>query len=348
MRSAIKHTLMHSGRNYPLNQVLYWTRRDIAFLLLLATIPTLLYEFLHYKWLTIPWLPIALIGTAVAFIVGFKNNASYDRTWEARKAWGAIVNASRAWGIMVKDYVTNKHAPSPLSENELREVRRQLIHRHFAWLAALRHQLREPRPWESMGRAHNVEYRSYYQVAEHDNDLAGELPKYLSREEQEYVLSKKNRATQIIGLQSQQLKFLLEKGLIEDFRHMELEKLLVEFYNHQGACERIKNFPYPRQFATLNLYFVKLFVIMVPFGMLQEFEKMGENFVWLTIPFSALVSWVFTTMEKVGESTENPFEGSSNDVPITALSRTIEIDLREMLDETDVPPAIQPVNDVLM
>jgi len=141
---------------------------------------------------------------------------------------------------------------------------------------------------------------------------------------------------------------LLDKGLIEDFRHMELEKLLVEFYNQQGVCERIKNFPYPRQFATLNLYFVKLFVIMVPFGMLQEFENMGEHFIWLTIPFSALVCWVFTTMEKVGESTENPFEGSPNDVPITALSRTIEIDLREMFDETDVLPALQPMNDVLM
>jgi putative membrane protein len=53
-------------------------------------------------------------------------------------------------------------------------------------------------------------------------------------------------------------------------------------------------------------------------------------------------------MERVGEATENPFEGSANDVPISALSRTIEIDLREMLDETDLPPALQPVNKILM
>ena len=82
--------------------------------------------------------------------------------------------------------------------------------------------------------------------------------------------------------------------------------------------------------------------------MLQEFEKMGEHYVWLTIPFTALVCWVFLTMEKIGEATENPFEGTPNDIPMAALTRTIEIDLREMLDEKDLPPPVQPVNNILM
>lgn len=339
---------MHSGRNYSLKEVLTWTRRDIAVLLLISTVPTVLYTVGHCKWLTIPWLPIALIGTAVAFIVGFKNNASYDRMWEARKAWGSIVNASRAWGVTTRDYVSNKHAATPLPEPELEAIRRQLVFRHFAWLTALRYQLREPRVWEAMNKVYNIEYRSRYTVEEQTVNLADVLSRYLSPDEMEYIMGKKNKAAQIISLQSRHLKSLLDQGLIDDFRHMELEKLLVEFYNQQGACERIKNFPYPRQYATLNLYFVKLFAIMVPFGMLLEFEKLGEHFVWLTIPFSALVCWVFTTMEKSGESTENPFEGSANDVPITAMSRGIEIDLREMLDDPDVPPALQPVNNVLI
>jgi putative membrane protein len=124
--------------------------------------------------------------------------------------------------------------------------------------------------------------------------------------------------------------------------------MLVELYRQQGICERIKNFPYPRQFATLNLFFVKLFVVLAPFGMLQEFEKLGPHMIWLNIPFSALVSWVFLSMEKIGEVTENPFQGGPNDVPVTALSRNIEIDLREMLDESDLPPALQPVRNILM
>lgn len=80
---------------------------------------------------------------------------------------------------------------------------------------------------------------------------------------------------------------------------MELEKTLVEFYNQQGVSERIKNFPYPRQYATLNLYFKKIFVFLLPLGMLQEFDQMGESLIWLSIPFSALSSWIFTTLEQL-------------------------------------------------
>ncbi len=88
---------MHSGRTYSLKEALLWTRRDIYVHLFIAFIATALYTWLGCGWLAVPWLPIALVGTAVAFLVGFKNNASYDRTWEARKAWGAIVNDSRSW-----------------------------------------------------------------------------------------------------------------------------------------------------------------------------------------------------------------------------------------------------------
>ncbi len=340
---------MHAGRNFSLKEALLWTRRDIFFLLILASIPTVLYESFGCKWLMIPWLPIAMIGTAVAFLVSFKNNASYDRAWEARKAWGAIVNASRSWGIMTKDFVTNRHAVEPLSEADLKEQHRQLIYRHFAWLAALRYQLRESRAWEAMHQAHNIEYRDKtFKIPEYETSLSDALAQYLDPKELEYVMGKKNKAAHILSLQSRHLQALLDKGLIEDFRHIELVNALTEFYNQQGVCERIKNFPYPRQFATLNLYFVRLFILMIPFGMLQEFDKIGDNFTWFNIPFSALVSWVFTTMEKIGDSTENPFEGSANDIPITALSRTIEIDLREMLDEKEIPAALQPVNHILL
>lgn len=139
------------------------------------------------------------------------------------------------------------------------------------------------------------------------------------------------------------MRELLELGLIEDFRHMELERILMEFYNQQGASERIKNFPYPRQFASLNLWFIKIFVFLVPFGMLQEFGKIGSDYIWMTIPFAALSGWIFTTMERIGETSENPFEGSANDVPITTIAKGIEIDMLEMLNiNHDVKPvAIQ-------
>ncbi len=340
---------MHTGKNYTFKEVLYWTRRDILGLLVIAAIPTICYKLLGWTWLALPWLPIALLGTAVAFVVGFKNNASYDRAWEARKAWGAIVNASRGWGIMLKDYITNKHALHPLSENELLAIKVGFINRHFAYLAALRYSLREPRAWEAITKKHNAEYKDkWFSVSEQPGDLRKELSNYLSSEEVEFVMSKTNKAAQIISMQSDQLRKLLEQGFIEDFRHMELKKILLEFYNQQGVSERIKNFPYPRQYATLNLYFTKIFVCLVPLGMLREFDNMGDHFFWLAIPFSALSAWIFTTLEKIGESTENPFEGSANDVPITAISRNIEIDLKEMFGMDNIPPPLKPENNILV
>ena len=339
---------MHIGKGYTFKEVLKWTRRDIIQLIIISSIPTILYITFHWEWLLLPWLPIALIGTAVAFVVGFKNNATYDRLWEARRIWGSITNMSRSWGIMVRDYVTNQHAKSPLNDEALRNVHLEFYNRHFAWLTALRFQLREIKPWEAINLKHNQEYKNkYFVVEEHNIKVEEALKNYLSEEEFNRTMQKSNKASFILSLQSEHLRKLLELGLIEDFRHMELEKLLVEFYNQQGASERIKGFPYPRHFASLNAWFIKIFVLLMPFGMLQEFDKLGQGYVWMTIPFSALAGWIFTTMERIGESTENPFEGSANDVPITTISRNIEIDMKEMLDVSHQLKPIAAQNNIL-
>lgn len=336
---------MHIGHHYPLPEVLIWTSRDIVRHLVVAAAVTSAYTLLDWKWLAIPWLPIALLGTAVAFVVSFKNNASYDRLWEARRIWGAIVNASRTWGIMTRDFIS---APPTFSEESLARVHRTLYERHFAWLTALRYQLREPRVWESMSQANNREYQKrWFQVAEHVAPIDEKLKALLSREEFERVMASSNKAAQIVALQSAHLAQLRKDGWIEDYRHVELERLLVELLAQQGGSERIKNFPYPRQYATMNFWAVNIFVCLVPLGMLQEFQKLGGQLIWLAIPFSALAGWIFTTLEKIGEASESPFEGSANDIPITAMSRAIEIDLRQMLGEKDLPAPLAAEHNIL-
>ena len=178
--------------------------------------------------------------------------------------------------------------------------------------------------------------------------LADAIKPYLSEEERQIISNKLNKASHIVCLQSKDLTQLREKGLIDPFNYVQIENLLVNLYEQQGRCERIKNFPYPRQFATINQMFVRLFAALIPYGMLNEFQKLGDWQVWLTIPFSVIVAWIFLAIERVGESTENPFEGSANDVPITAMSRTIEIELRELLEEKELPPVLKPVNKILM
>jgi putative membrane protein len=335
---------MHAGKQYGLIQFLMWTRKDMYWLIGLGTVPVILYQYFDLKWIAIPWVPIAMIGTAAAFIVGFKNTQTYSRLWEARQIYGAILNLSRTWGIYARDFVGATSNPI----DELKPTHKTLIYRHIGWLTALRFQLREPRAWENMTEASAEEFRNYYKIPEREAKLEDELAAFLSNEELAYILTKKNKAAQIIALQSAHLKKLSDEGKIEPLKLIELQQLLKDLYDQQGKCERIKNFPYPRQFASINFFFIRLFIYLVPLGTLNEFAKLGENMVWLSIPFSVLVSWVFNSMERVGESTENPFEGGPNDIPITAMSRTMEIDLKDMLNEQDLPPALQPVNQILM
>jgi putative membrane protein len=367
---------MYTRRIFPVRGVLKWTRRHIFLFLLIALIPVVLFDVVGLKWLHVPWLPLGVLGTAVAFIVSFKNNASYDRLWEARKIWGGIVNASRSWTIMVKDFIDNTHAKKKRTDTELQAIKRKLVHRHVAWLTALRYQLRQDKPWEmhlKQGKQ-NAEFRSnHFRVCEDEIIVEDAIKDYLSENEFKEIFAKGNQASQILGIQSRHLKTLMNEGLIEDFRHMEMANMLVEFYTLQGKSERIKNFPYPRQFATLNYLFVWIFIILLPFGIMEGFESIGDHiledlanhqshtslghliqefiakhFVWFSIPFSALISWVFHTMEAIGENTENPFEGGPNDIPITDMSRGIEIDIRQLIDDTDIPEPYKWTNDIVM
>ena len=213
----------------------------------------ILYEVVGLCWISIPWIPIALIGTAVAFYLGFKNNSSYERLWEARKIWGGIVNTSRSWGILVRNYVSNEHALEKLSEKELYAIQKKLIYRHIAWLYALSGQLRKIKSWEHQDSL-SKKSRSWLGT-DKIPDLDDSLKEFVSQDEIDYVKQKQNPAAQLISLQSKELRELKEKGLIWEFSFLELQNQLVELYTLQGKSERIKNFPFPRQYATVNLIF---------------------------------------------------------------------------------------------
>lgn len=338
---------MNTASHYKILHFIPWTRKHIYKMLLLSIIPTVLFYFLGWAWLAIPWVPVALIGTATAFISGFRNTQTYNRTWEARQIWGAIINSSRTFGIMAKDFVRTG------DKTRETELHKEIIYRHLAWLTALRFQLRETKSWENIKtKSYNREYLKYYKVPEWESSLDEELKSFLSETERQYVLSTKSRPTQILAQQSEQLKELNKQGIITDYNYVALENQLKDLYDQQGKCERIKNFPYPRQFKSINLYFTNVLCFLIPFGFIGELskhtEQFGDWFIWLDIPLSVLVGWIFLVLEQIGESTENPFEGNANDIPITQISRNIEIDLKEMLGEKDIPPAIQPQNNILM
>ena len=321
----------------------------LAFMGLIAS----LYNF-KIITLDIPWLPVSVIGTTVAFYVGFKNNQAYDRMWEARKIWGGIVNESRTWGMMVDGYVTNTFAEKKESEDEIHAIKKKLIYRHIAWLYSHRSQLLVPTEWEKFSADNNKDgrphaHRRRFGVGLVSSEiLRTELKLFLAEDEHDRLIASANTATQIINEQSRDLAKLRERGLVDDFRHVELENVLRSFYDLQGKNERIKKFPLPRQYSHMSRIFVGVFILLLPFSMVPELLKLGNWALWTSVPLCALVGWVYVMMEIVGEQTALPFQGFVYDIPMMSLCRTIEIDLREMLGETELPPTIKPKKGILM
>lgn len=345
---------MYVKKTFGIKGILGFSGHHIIWLTIWAAGYTAAYEYANLKWLTIPWVPLAVIGTAVAFYVGFKNNSAYDRMWEARKIWGAIVNDSRKWGANIRAYVSNQFLKDDLPDHELRSIHKKIIYRHIGWLYTLRSQLLIPANWEhirqgwQIGKINKRRLETYGVGLFKDEYTETELTKYLPKDEADRLVNYQNTATQIIDQQAQDLKELRSNDLIDDFRHMELQNILNGFYDHQGKCERIKKFPLPRQYANLSFFFVAIFIFLMPLGLISEFDKIGQFGAWLSVPFTIVVGWVYIMMELVGDYSENPFEGLGNDIPMLSLCRTIEIDLKEMLGEENIPLAIQPKNDVLM
>ena len=334
---------MHIKKRFTVLEILWWTRFETLLFLVIGTGSVACFYYLDLDWLKIPWTPLALIGTAVAFVIGFQNNAAYGRIWEARKIWGGIVNTSRTFGMLVQDMLTNEHTESPLSEAELRHEIKTLTYRHIAWMTALRHAMRQIKPWET-ATSHKTNLEWDYRPPERDSTLEVDLKPYIDEPDFEYVMSKNNKQTALIYLQSHHLRKLKERGVVWEFSFLKLEAVLQELVSLQGKSERIKNFPYPRHFATLNHLFMWLLILLLPLGLVPQFADIGDKFVeshplacelfvWLSIPFYVVVAWTFHTMERVGRTGENPFEGTVNDVPISTIARGIEIDLRQNLGE---------------
>jgi putative membrane protein len=320
---------MHQGKSYTVFEFMFWSRRLLYASLACGTLPVFLHQFLGLKWLSIPVSVVVLLGTATSFLVGFRNVQTYARALEAQQIWTEILNGSRSLGLMSRDF------PAGLAGG------RELILRHCAWLTALRYQLRTPAIWENLGKAANVEYRKHYSVPEWETPLNEALACYLPQTELDSLAQAESKTSRLLGTQAATLRRLLDAGEINNSFYLELLGAIKGFVAQQGRAERIKNYPYPRQYAVTNKLFVRTFCLLLPFGILTEFDKLSAsvsgfmhgNMIWLVIPFSTMIAWMYLALEEVGESTENPFEGNPNDVPMAQICRKIERELMDMLGE---------------
>ena len=220
---------MYVRRNFTFKGLIDFTGFHVVWLTLYSIIAVYLYDGLGYTFLAIPWLPMSLIGVAVAFYVGFKNDASYERMWEARKIWGAIVNDSRSFAVASKNLVESS------GTSDSKDTIKDLIHRHIAWLYTLRFQLLKPAGWEHSQagfligmvarRRHKTFGLGLYNIEAHDETLA----KLLDKKEFNEMHTYSNMATHLLERQTKLLKELNNDDRLNNFRHMNMQNLLYNF-----------------------------------------------------------------------------------------------------------------------
>jgi putative membrane protein len=335
---------MLAGRSYKFTEFVLWTRRTLYALIAFNAVVVVLYQVVGLKWLTIPWGVAFMLGTTVALMAGFKSTQTYNRTWEAQQIWASIAGMSRLWGTASRDFLSNDKASQ------------RLIYRHLAWLTALRYQMRDSKAWETAKEAANAEYLRNYGAPEKERALEMEIAKYVAPQEKSRILIADGKATQVLGLQSEALKTMLDSGVIPANVFFELQRILKEFQDLQAKSERIKNYPYPRQYAIINAIFVRILCFLLPLGIISELERLNQlvggvmagHMVWLAIPLGVLISWMYGALDQVGESSANPFEGGANDVPISQICDSIEVDLRQLLGESSVPLSARPSHPIVM
>jgi ion channel-forming bestrophin family protein len=329
---------MHVGRSYRLVDFILWSRRSVIYMTIVSVVAVLAYVVAPFAGFAVPWAVVLVLGTTVSLVAGFKNAQVLSRSSEALAAFSQIAASSRILASVSCDFL-------------LPDIARQVLYRHLAWLTALRFSLRRPMPWETMSRGANREYRRrYYHIAEDLSSVTAEV-KALLGDDGAAIAARDQPALELLQQQAQQFNSLLKDDALPSSAYGEFMRVLRDCHDQQAKCDRIKNTPYPRQYAIVTTMFVWIFVSLMPFGAVPMFAALGTSIpavvaLWLTVPFTVLLGWIYLSLDQVGESTSNPFEGGPNDVPMSQICRDIEIELRSRLGETALPPRLQPVHGI--
>ena len=303
-----------------LDTAIRYSWRNILYSVICASAAWYIHVPLGLSELAVPTSVVAILGTALAIILGFRNSSAYDRWWEARKIWGGVVNESRTFTRQAMTIVDPKHYPTPLQDVSTRAVRQQI-----AWVNALRLQLR------------NIKDQATWDQ---------EIGTYLREADYEFVMSKSNKVTQLGMLNGRTIKELQAHEEMDIFSYIQMDDTITRLTDLQGRAERIKSTPLPRPYDYYTMAFLSLFIFFFPFAFVESFIDLAAS--WLVIPVTVIVGWIFFQIYIFGKVLSNPFENWKTDVALHAISRVIEIDLKEVIEEQHIPAPLVPENGALM
>lgn len=293
----------------PWMQVWPQISHSLALILIFDSSIALLYVFGDAKLLAVPSLPLGMSGAALSIFLAFRTNSAYDRWWEARTLWGALVNSSRTLARQALTFIRTDG-----DSDAIRSVQTKLIVLQICYVHALRCHLRNQNPH-------------------------AELRRRLSPDLLASLRSHKNIPSALLLHMAKLLEYASERGWLDSYRWTAMDQTLTDITNVQGGCERIKNTPLPKQYDYFPRVLVTFFCLLLPFGLV---EGLG-----LLTPIASMsLSFIFIIIDRIGREIETPFENSVHDTPMTSLSRTIEINLRQLLGERH-PNELHPVSGFL-
>lgn len=285
--------------NIPLKYVFGKIKVEI----LLVTIYSLAINILYYQYdftnMVIPISVPMVLGTVLSLLLAFRSNQAYDRWWEARTIWGAIVNDSRSLTRQVLSLMDATYQSEDLINFQERFVKRQA-----AWCHSLGQSLRKTDPLKGVDRL-------------------------LSRRELNYVMRYDNVPAALLFLHGKDLKYAMEQGWINQYQQIALDQTITKLCDSMGKCERIKNTVFPATYSLYTHFTVIFFILLLPFALI---DVLG----FMEIPLVVAIASSFLLIEKMAINLQDPFENKPTDTPVTTIARNIEKDLRQMLHEQEI------------
>ncbi len=291
-----------------------WKRVLLTFLL--SVVVTVLHERYGLLDVNLTTTPFALVGLALSIFLGFRNNTSYDRFWEGRKLWGRLVNVSRTFARQTETFIGPLDGEdAPDLSIQRRTVHRTLILRQVAYVHAVRMHLR-------------------------GEDNYDTLAAWIDPEELTAMRTEANPPQVLMRGTGVRLRNLWRRGLIDTLHLPVLDASLTENTTIQGACERIKSTPIPFVYTVLMHRIVAVYCLALPFGIITAVGPLT--------PFVVLmIAYAFYGIDAVGGEIEDPFGQDTNDLPLQGLSTMIEVNLKEWIQDDEVPPLHTPRDHVL-
>jgi len=290
-------------KKIPVSYILGNIKYEIFFVTIYATLIGIEDKYFHVMNISIPLSVPMVLGTVLSLLLAFKSNQAYDRWWEARIVWGAIVNDSRTLARQLLNFMADPYVSVNVNNFQSRFINRQI-----AWCYSLGQSLRNEPPTEG-------------------------LQKYLVPEELTFVMNHDNVPNALLQLHGRDLAILLEEGQVNKFQQVELENTLTRLCDSMGKCERIKNTVFPVTYSLYIHFSLFIFVLLLPFALLETFGI-------LVIPMVVTIAASFFLIEKMAIHLQDPFEKKPTDTPVTAIAKTIERNLKQMINDHKVPEKV--------